>query len=285
MAGKVRVGISGWRYASWRGDFYPKGLRQGDELAYAAARFDSIELNGSFYALQRPERYANWRHATPDDFVFAVKGGRFITHMLRLRKPQQALANFFASGILALDAKLGPILWQFPADLAFDAGTLDTFCSLLPRSMAEASRLAQQHDDKVTGGGVSGLGKDRPLVHAVEIRSARFAVQDCFDILRAHDIALVVSDGARRWPMVQELTATGCVYVRLHGHTRLYASSYSVRSLDRWAHRIHDWTTGASAADGRGRAVYVYFDNDADGHAPHDARKLAALVRDRPDRE
>ena len=115
--GRIRVGISGWTYPGWRGDFYPKGLVQRRELEYAAQQLSSVEINGSFYSLQRPTSYAAWREQTPDDFVFAVKGGRFITHMKRLRGVETALANFFASGLLALGPKLGPLLWQLPANL------------------------------------------------------------------------------------------------------------------------------------------------------------------------
>src|SRR5689334_22429998 len=111
-APQVRVGISGWRYPTWRGLFYPPGLRQKDELSFASRVFPSIELNGSFYSLQRPTTYQDWYSATPRDFVFAVKGSRFITHMKRLRNARTALANFFASGLLCLGEKLGPLLWQ-----------------------------------------------------------------------------------------------------------------------------------------------------------------------------
>lgn len=276
----ARIGISGWRYTSWRGDFYPKGLRQRDELSYAGQRFGSIELNGSFYSLQRPEHYDRWRDAVPNDFVFAVKGGRFITHMRRLREPRLALANFFASGVLALGHTLGPILWQLPANLPFDASVLDAFCATLPHSTAEASRLAHDHDERVAGRALLRIDEDRPLAHALEVRSTEFVNEECFDILRAHDVALVVSDGARRWPLVRELTA-GIVYVRLHGDSELYSSQYSAQSLGRWARLIDEWMTGSSAQDGRGRDVYVYFDNDARGHAPHDAMRLQEYVRRR----
>lgn len=133
-AGTVRIGISGWRYAGWRGVFYPPGLPQRQELAYASRRLDTIEINGSFYSLQRPSSYGRWRDETPDGFVFAVKGGRFVTHNKKLRDCEGPLANFFASGPLALGAKLGPILWQLPPQLAFDVGRLRDFFALLPRT-------------------------------------------------------------------------------------------------------------------------------------------------------
>src|SRR4051794_41475684 len=117
---RIRIGISGWRYAPWRGTFYPKGLAQKNELSYAASKVSTIEINGSFYSLQRPESYARWYEETPDGFVFAVKGSRFITHMKKLRDVDTALANFFASGVLRLRDKLGPILWQFPERFPVD---------------------------------------------------------------------------------------------------------------------------------------------------------------------
>src|SRR5919107_5513114 len=138
---RTRIGISGWRYAGWRGDFYPTGLAQRRELEYASQRLTSIEVNGSFYSLQRPTSYAAWRAETPDDFVFSVKGGRYISHLKRLVDVRTPLANFFASGVLALGPKLGPVLWQLPENLHFDAGVLDAFLSGLPRTTGEAAVL------------------------------------------------------------------------------------------------------------------------------------------------
>src|SRR5690349_23607042 len=149
MAGVVRVGISGWRYPAWRGDFYPKGLPQRRELEYAGEHLTSIEINGSFYSLQRFTSYAAWRADVPDDFVFAVKGPRYVSHLKRLKDVEVPLANFFASGVLALGPKLGPILWQLPENLRFDPDVLDAFLSLLPRTTTDAEELARHHDDKV----------------------------------------------------------------------------------------------------------------------------------------
>lgn len=135
----VRIGISGWRYARWRGVFYPKDLRQKDELAFAARKFPSIEINGTFYSLQNPSLFGRWADETPDDFVFALKGPRYVTHMLKLRNAKPALANFFASGVLRLGRKLGPILWQLPPNLAFDPARLAAFFALLPRDTDAAA--------------------------------------------------------------------------------------------------------------------------------------------------
>ena len=264
---RFRVGISGWRYAGWRGDFYPPGLPQRRELEYAAQRLTSIEVNGSFYSLQRPSSYAAWAAETPDDFVFAVKGGRFVTHLKRLVGVETPLANFFASGVLALGPKLGPILWQLPETLRFDPAVLDAFFALLPRSTGEAAALARRHDDKVKPDRVlTETDADRPMRHALEFRSESFAQEAAYDLMRRHGVACVLADTAGRWPKVERVTSD-LMYVRLHGDAELYASGYTDEALDEWARRCRRWA-------GEGLAVHVYFDNDAKGHAPYDAMRL-----------
>jgi uncharacterized protein YecE (DUF72 family) len=263
----IRIGLSGWRYAGWRGDFYPNGLVQRKELAYAAERFSTIEVNGSFYSLQRPASYALWRDETPDDFLFALKGGRFITHMKRLRDIDGAMANFFASGPLALADKLGPVLWQLPARTRFDADVLAAFLAKLPRTSLDAADLARRHDDK--------LPADRALTtaltqvrlrHAIEPRDRSFGDPAALDLLRRYDVGLVVSDAGDKWPRFEEVTSD-LVYVRLHGAEELYTSGYGPQALDEWAARISAWA-------GQGLDVLVYFDNDAKVHAPYDALAL-----------
>ena len=265
--GSVRIGISGWRYPGWRGDFYPIGLAQKRELAYAAEHLTSVEINGSFYSLQRPDSYRRWRSEVPDDFVFAVKGGRFITHLKRLQDVETPLANFFASGVLALGPTLGPVLWQLPERLAFDADVLDSFLGMLPRTTGEAAELAALHDDRLCGDrALTTPDGDRPVRHALEFRSPTFAGDAAYALLREHGVATVVADSAGRWPRVFEVTAD-FVYVRLHGDQELYASGYTPRALVEWATRCRAW-----AEDGRD--VFVYFDNDIKGYAPHDAMAL-----------
>ncbi|NPC98301.1 DUF72 domain-containing protein [Nocardioides sp. zg-DK7169] len=268
--GRIRVGISGWTYAGWRGDFYPKGLPQRAELAHAASRLTSVEINGSFYSLQRPTSYAAWREQTPDGFEFAVKGGRFITHMKKLRDVEVPLANFFASGVLALGPKLGPVLWQLPATLPFDAERLEHFFGLLPRTTLEAAELARHHDAKVPEDrSLTVAEADRPIRHVLEFRSESFCTDEAFDLMRRHGIGCVVADTAGRFPRAEVVTSD-VVYVRLHGDTELYTSGYSPEALERWATRCREW---AQEQD-----VYVYFDNDAKGFAPHDAMALSALL-------
>jgi uncharacterized protein YecE (DUF72 family) len=150
--GDIRIGVSGWTYRPWRGTFYPNGLPQKDELRHAASAFNSIEINGSFYGLQRPASFAAWDAATPEDFVFAIKGSRYLTHMLKLRNAEVPLANFLASGPLRLGDKLGPILWQFPERFRFDPDRLEAFFELLPRTGREAAALADRHDSRMKYG-------------------------------------------------------------------------------------------------------------------------------------
>ncbi|HVF65254.1 MAG TPA: DUF72 domain-containing protein [Casimicrobiaceae bacterium] len=284
----IRIGISGWRYEPWRGVFYPDTLPQREELAYAARQFATIEINGSFYSLQRPEYYQRWHDETPSGFVFAVKGPRFVTHMLKLRNVDAAMANFFASGVANLHDKLGPFLWQLPPVLRFDAPRLDDFFKLLPRDTNAAARLARRHNDKVANRTALAYGANRPLRHAIEVRHESFVDPSFVAMLRAHDVALVVADTAGRWPLVEDLTSD-FIYIRLHGDKELYVSGYTPSSLGRWAARIERWSDGGGPEDARlidrvrrgrkqRRDVYAYFDNDAKVKAPRDAKRLARLL-------
>jgi uncharacterized protein YecE (DUF72 family) len=278
--GKVRVGISGWRYAPWRGKFYPPNLPAKDELAYVAQKFPSVEINGTFYSLQAPDSFRQWTRATPKDFIFAVKGPRFITHMKRLKDVKTPLANFFASGLLALGSKLGPVLWQLPPQFRFDRDRLEEFFSLLPRNIREAAALARRHDDKLKHRAVLSAKGNAPIRHALEIRHDSFRDPDFIALLRRYRVALVVADTVE-WPLLMDATAD-FVYVRLHGSQQLYASGYGGRALDRWADRVRAWISGREAegehvgspAPPRKRDVYVYFDNDAKVRAPFDAMGL-----------
>jgi uncharacterized protein YecE (DUF72 family) len=280
----LRIGISGWRYAPWRGVFYPPGLVQRRELEYAAGCFPTVELNGSFYSLQTPDSYSAWHDATPDDFVFAVKGPRYITHMKRLRDIDRALANFFASGVLRLGAKLGPLLWQLPPSMKFKHDLLDDFLGRLPRDTGAALSLARRRDvDLMRGRSALAIDANRPLRHALEVRHPSFHDSAFIELLRRHGVALVFADTAGRWPYLEDVTAD-FVYLRLHGDAELYVSGYSDPALDWWADRIRHWREGREPADAtraggpaparRTRDVYCYFDNDAKVHAPFDAQRL-----------
>jgi uncharacterized protein YecE (DUF72 family) len=282
----ARVGISGWRYAPWRGRFYPADLPQARELEYASRRFNTLEINGTFYSLQRPEYFERWRDQTPPGFVFAVKGPRYLTHMLKLSNPGPPLANFFASGILKLGPKLGPVLWQFPPQMRFNPQRLQEFLALLPHSTPAAAALAARHDRRLKGRAFLGPVHDRRIRHAVEFRHESFLDPAFIAMLRRHKVALVIADVASRFPTAEDITAD-FVYLRLHGSRVLYQSGYTPRELERWAARIHAWLSGGEAPDPRrvgpparprasGRDVYVYFDNtDVKLRAPVDAARLS----------
>ncbi|MEP6851592.1 MAG: DUF72 domain-containing protein [bacterium] len=272
---QVRVGISGWTYAPWRGDFYPPKLAHRRELAYAAERLNSIEINGSFYSLQRPTSYQAWAAQTPPDFVFTVKGGRFITHMKRLRDTGASLPNFFGSGVLALGAKLGAVLWQLPPTLVFDAELLTDFLSALPRTTSTAAALAAGHDERLRDRAWTTTDAERPLRHALEVRHDSFRRPAFVELLREQQVALVVADTAGKWPQMFDVTAD-FVYVRLHGAEELYTSGYDDAGLDSWAARVAGWRDA-------GLDVFVYFDNDVKVRAPYDAMALSARLGLAPD--
>jgi uncharacterized protein YecE (DUF72 family) len=289
MPGRTRIGISGWRYDGWRGVFYPPKLAQARELEFASRAVQTIEINGSHYSLQSVASYRAWHDATPADFVFSVKGPRYLTHMLRFRDETAipAMANFFASGLLALGTKLGPLLWQFPPNFSFRPDVFERFLDLLPRDTVAAARLAQGHDARVRDPWFE-PGRKRALRHAVEIRHPSFCTDDFVRLLRRHGVALVVSDSVAGWPYAEDLTAD-FVYMRLHGTETLYGGSYKDDALDQWARRIEHWAAGRQIGDARlissarprprsARDVFCYFDNDQKVRAPFDARRLMARL-------
>lgn len=282
---RIRIGISGWRYTPWRGVFYPKDLPQRLELHHASRVLPTIEINGSFYSLQHPESYQRWHDDTPADFVFAVKGPRFITHMKKLRDVETPLANFFASGVFNLHRKLGPILWQFPPNFRYDRQKLTKFFELLPRDTEAALKLARRRDARMKGRSKLAIDACLPLRHAFEIRHESFCDPEFIELLREHHIGLVIAETARRFPMMHDITAD-FVYMRLHGDKTLYQSGYSERALEKWARRIRAWQRGGEPRDAekirkskpptsKPRDVYCYFDNtDVKLRAPVDAQSL-----------
>ncbi len=285
--GEVRIGISGWRYKGWRGTFYPAKLPQRSELQFAAEHFNSIELNGSFYSLQRPELFQSWYEETPKDFVFSVKGSRYVTHMRRLREIETPLANFFAQGLLRLNEKLGPILWQFPPNMRFDIERFETFFKLLPHTQREAAHFGRLRDQWLDDRSWLEVTEDRPMRHAVEIRHESFVCEEFIALLRKHEVGLVVAD-AVEWPLLMDITAD-FVYCRLHGSEQLYASGYDADAIQQWAQRVYRWAHGEEVTDGRkastrnaplrkSRNVFVSFDNDAKVRAPVDAQSLREAV-------
>lgn len=283
----IRIGISGWTYAPWRGVFFPKGLPQKHEMAYAARTFPSIEVNGTFYGLQRPKSFMAWRDGTPADFVFAIKASRYITHVRRLRDAEKPLANFLAQGLLALGPKLGPILWQLAPSYRFDPEKLEDFLRLLPHDTQAAARLARRHETKMKGRAFLTPDRTRPLRHAMEIRHESFRDPKFAVLLRKYHIGLVVADTVE-WPCLGDITAD-FIYARLHGSEQLYASGYSDAALKDWARRFRSWSRSSvphdidrlSATKPRGKVkdIFVYFDNDMKVRAPFDALTLAKRLK------
>jgi uncharacterized protein YecE (DUF72 family) len=285
--GRICIGISGWRYPGWRGVFYPVKLPQRSELPFVSNKFNSIELNGSFYSLQRPESFAQWDEATPRDFQFAIKGSRYITHMLRLKNVEGALANFFAQGLLRFGPKLGPILWQLPPNFPFDPDRLEAFFALLPRTHRQAAESARKHDERLNDRSWFQVSRDARMRHAIEIRHESFVDERFIRLLRHYGVGLVVADTVD-WPLLLDVTSD-FIYCRLHGSKELYASGYDDDDLDNWAQRIVVWAAGGAAQNGqkaskeeaprrRRRDVFVYFDNDMKVRAPFDAQRLQARV-------
>ena len=275
----IRIGISGWLYPGWRQTFYPKGLAQHRELGYASRAFNTIEINGTFYSLQSPASFCRWRDETPHDFVFAVKGARFITHMKQLLDCETALANFFAQGVLALGGKLGPVLWQLPARMPFEPARIERFLALLPRDTAAPAELARRRRDRriMAGRTLLAPAAATPIRHALEVRHESFRDRRFLALLRRAGVALVVSD-APDWPRPEEITAD-FLYLRLHGADQLYSSGYDGAALDLWADRVRRWMReGRAGKKRRLRDAYIYFDNDAKVRAPADAQALATRL-------
>ncbi|HEY0248237.1 MAG TPA: DUF72 domain-containing protein [Gryllotalpicola sp.] len=270
---QARIGAVSWRKPQWRGDFYPPGLPQAEELRYLAGRMRTLEIDTTFYGLQSPGAFTKWRDQVPQDFVFSVKGIGTVTHERRLESVARNVAEFLASGVLLLGEKLGPILWQLPPSLPFQPAKIDAFLGLLPRSVDEARRfVAQQgivapmHEDVADGG----------LRHALEARHHSFGNNPRFlELLRRHDVAAVITN-SDTWPRIDAVTAAGFVYVRLHADMTQFPDGYDDETLDWWAERITAWRTGAASADGNGRDVFAYFDHSgyAGTRSPYDAIRL-----------
>jgi uncharacterized protein YecE (DUF72 family) len=278
----IQVGISGWTYDGWRGTFYPAELPHKDELFFASREVPSIEINGTFYSLQRPSSYRQWYEKTPTDFIFSIKANRYITHIKRLKDVEVPIANFLASGLLTLEEKLGPILWQFPPSMRFDPEKFEHFFRLLPQDTFGAARYGKRSElpaDRIS----LHVDINRPLRHAVEIRHESFLNPWFIDLLRKYNIALVFADTAGRWPYMEDITAD-FLYLRLHGDSELYVSGYDDETLDFWAQRLLMWSHGQEPrdrvtltekpADKNARDIFLYFDNDAKVRAPVDAKTL-----------
>ncbi|HEY4175040.1 MAG TPA: DUF72 domain-containing protein [Rhodopila sp.] len=285
-AGIIRVGIAGWTYAPWRGVFYPKEIKREQELAYAASRLRTMEINDTFYGLQRSETFAIWADQVPADFVFAVRAPRIITHILRLRDVRVPLANFLASGLLRLGVHLGPILWQFPPNFRFDPEHMAAFLKVLPHDTGHAAGLARGHDKALRGPPWLEIDTRRPMRHAIEVRHESFRCQAFIDLLRTHDIGLVCAD-VMAAPRFMDITSD-FVYCRLRGQRDPHADGYDKAALEEWSRRIKVWADGGEPADAervggkvrsRKRDVFVFFDREKKIRAPANAMELVRRLR------
>jgi len=291
MNARFHIGISGWTYAPWRGVFYPEELPHREELDFASRQFSTIEINGTHYSLQRPESFQRWRDATPEGFIFSVKASRYITHLRRLREIEAPLANFLASGLLALREKLGPILWQFPPSFRFDAERMENFFAMLPHDTEAAAKVARRHDEWMKERAFVEVDERRPMRHCIEVRHESFMAPEFFELLRRHDIAFVFADTAGKWPYAEDLTSD-FVYARLHGDEQIYVSGYTEHALQDWAARLRAWAKGHAregtklVTEHESRKIhdlYVYFDNDVKVKAPENARRLAKVLNAEPE--
>jgi uncharacterized protein YecE (DUF72 family) len=234
----IRVGIGGWVYPPWRGAFYPEGLRQAEELGYASRHVTAIEINGTFYRLQKPDSYRKWHDETPEGFVFSLKGSRYISYRKEIASAPDALGRFLDSGIEELQKKLGPILWQFPPEREFDAPGLAAFLAALPKN----------------------------LRHVVEVRHPSFDDPAFFDLLHEHRVAVAFVDDAK-YPAFDVPTAD-FAYARLRRCEKGEPTGYSPEALNGWAARARDWSEGGK------RDVFIYFINGFKVHAPAAAQAL-----------
>lgn len=245
---KAFVGTSGWSYPHWGdGVFYPKGLHSGDWLSFYAQHFTTVEINFSFYRLPKKEIFEGWREKTPSGFCFAVKASRFLTHVRRLAQPEEPLRRLWQNA-QGLGSKLGPLLFQLPPSLPYGKERLAHFLRVLSEQRSGVRFRA-----------------------ALEVRNATWLSAECYDLLSAAEVALCFSD----WPdlKVEEPVTASFLFIRRHGPEVLYASKYSEEQLRQEVHRIRYWLD-------RGKDVYIYFNNDANGWAVEDARTLAQLLRD-----
>lgn len=278
MAGTIRLGTAGWVFEPWRKSFYPEGLKQKEELAFASRHLGSIEINATFYSHQKPESFANWAAQTPDGFVFTVKGHQLVTHIKRLKEVELPLANFFASGVMALGEKLGPFCWQLPGNSKYDPDRMEAFLSLLPQTPDALAALAGKadFDKREPFLDATGITKIR---HAIEVRHESFAVPQFIEQLRRHNVALVVSDTAD-WPWLDQTADFS--YARLQGAPG--AESYGEAERAVRAGWLQAWSEASAITDGRyitaaeqsppSRDVFAFFVSTDKEHAPHNARAV-----------
>lgn len=286
---EIRIGMSGWTHDCWRDGFYPKKVTRKEELSYASRKVTSIEINGTFYALQKPETFQRWYGDTPDDFKFSVKAPQFITHVLRLRECEEPLSTFLASGLLCLKEKLGPILWQFPPYMTLKDNRFEEFAKILPHTSLEAAELAKNHSAHIKDRAWTKAGGKFRMRHAFEFRHPSFMKPEFIDMLRSYGIAVVFADSGKSSPYCEDLTSD-FVYLRMHGDKPTQKKGYSLLELKRLAKKIELWSNGkqprGAQTVSKGKPtpgekdIFVYFDNNATETAPIDALRLTKLLPD-----
>lgn len=273
--GKPWIGISGWTFPGWRGTFYPEGLVQKRELEYASRVLSSIEVNGTFYGLQKPTNFQNWYDEAPDNFQFSLKAPQFITHVLRLKEVEEPLANFIASGVLCLKEKLGVILWQFPPFVMLKDDRFEKFLKLLPHDAKSASKLAKKHGEKVEGRAFTKAEGDFPVRHAFEFRHKSFLNEDFLKLLKKHNVAFVFAhEGGKNAPYTEEPTAD-FIYARLHGEGKKYEKGYPDKEISTWAKKVKAWNKS-------GKDTFIYFSNEAKVYSPKGALSLLKELGQEP---
>jgi uncharacterized protein YecE (DUF72 family) len=245
---QTRIGCSGWQYRHWRGEFYPDGLPQARQFGFYAATFDTVEVNNSFYRLPPAETFAKWREQAPQNFRYAIKASRFLTHMKKLKDPEASLERLFEH-TRELGPTLGAILYQLPPNFAINIDRLAGFLEAI-KTMARRTGLPKAY-------------------HVVEFRDSSWYVDDIYALLERHDVALCLHD--MPGSATARVVVGPCVYVRFHGGTSKYGGRYDDLRLDRWG----DWLIERVRA---GLDVFAYFNNDVGGHAPRDAIRLRTRV-------
>jgi uncharacterized protein YecE (DUF72 family) len=260
----IRVGIGGWVFEPWRGAFYPKGLPQARELDYASRKLTSIEINSTFYRTQKPDSFRKWAAETPEDFVFSVKGPQFATNRRVLAEAGPSIERFFASGVLELKSKLGPVLWQMAPTKKFDPADFAAFLALLPTSL-----------------------DGRPLRHTVEVRHESFLVPAFIELLRKFSVAVVVVESDKH-PLIADVTGD-FVYARLQRTSEKEKTGYAPRALDLWAKRARNWAAGGAPDDlatitapapaQSRRDVFIYMISGAKVRAPAAAMALIERLK------
>ncbi|MGE4232888.1 MAG: DUF72 domain-containing protein [Bacteriovoracia bacterium] len=280
---RYHIGMSGWTFPGWRKKFYPKDLVQKKELFYASRQLNSLEINGTFYGLQKPATFQNWFDETPDDFVFSVKATQYITHVHRLKEVLEPLATFLGSGLLCLKNKLGPILWQFPPNFTLKDDRVEKFLKILPRDSKSAAKLAKKHGYKIEGKYFYDVKEDFPIRHAFEFRHKSYYESPHFlELLRHHNAAFVLTHSSGLY--IENITAD-FIYARMGGEGKEYSKGYPDKTLNWWYKRLRTWEKGKQPKDailvGEQKKIkkitdtFIYFGTEKKVFAPQDALNLS----------